>query len=275
VFAVWVDGRAIGLLGASDSIKEGAPEAVRRLRRWGWEIAVVSGDRRAAAQTVATDAGIDRVVAEVFPEGKVEEVRRLQAAGKRVAFVGDGVNDAPALAQADLGIALGTGTDVAMEAGDVLIMGGDLRLVAEGLEVARRTFWVIAQNLAWAFAYNALMIPLAVVGKVSPLVAAGVMAGSSVTVVGNALRLRRLGAPSRRRAAARAMADVAAETEESSSTPAEVPAAPETAPVPEPRAPKADSQPPAQPGGLGVFAKEEARRILRVMDRLFANQWES
>jgi heavy metal translocating P-type ATPase len=190
VFSVWRDDEPVGLLGAFDALKEGAAEAVSRLRRSGWDVALVSGDRRAAVEAAAREAGIPRAVAEVFPEGKVEEVRRLQAAGKRVAFVGDGLNDAPALAQADVGIALGTGTDVAMEAGQVLIMGGGLHLVADSLAIARRTFWVIAQNLVWAFAYNVLMIPLAVVGKVSPLVAAGVMAGSSVTVVGNALRLR-------------------------------------------------------------------------------------
>jgi len=139
---------------------------------------------------VAVEVGIDHAVWEVFPEGKVEEIRRLQAAGKRVAFVGDGINDAPALAQADLGIALRTGTDVAREAGDVLVMGSDIGLVVDCLVLARKTYWVIWQNLAWAFAYNGLMIPLAAVGAVSPLVAAGAMAGSSVTVVANALRLR-------------------------------------------------------------------------------------
>jgi cation transport ATPase len=158
----------------------------------------VSGDRAPAVAAAAREAGIDTVVAQVFPDGKVDEVRRLQAEGKRVAFVGDGINDAPALAQADLGIALGTGTDIAVEAADVLIMGGDLGLVADCMELAGRTYWVIVQNLAWAFAYNTLMIPLAVVGRVSPLLAATAMAGSSWTVVSNALRLQRFRAASGR-----------------------------------------------------------------------------
>jgi cation transport ATPase len=218
VVAVWRDDEVVGLLGASDRVKEGAAEVVERIRKWGRTIAVVSGDRRPAVEAAARQAGIDTaarsagndtaarsagndtaarsagndiVVSQVFPDGKVEEVRRLQAEGKRVAFVGDGVNDAPALAQADLGIALGTGTDIAIEAADVLIMGGDLGLVADCLELAGRTYWVIVQNLVWAFAYNSLMVPLAVVGRVSPLMAAASMAGSSWTVVSNALRLQR------------------------------------------------------------------------------------
>lgn len=191
VVAVWRDGEVVGLLGASDTVKERAAEVVERLTRWGRTIELVSGDRRPAVEAAARQAGIDVVVSQVFPDGKVAEVQRLQAEGKRVAFVGDGVNDAPALAQADLGIALGTGTDIAIEAGDVLIMGGDLGRVADCLELAGRTYSVIVQNLVWAFAYNSLMVPLAVVGRVSPLVAAASMAGSSWTVVTNALRLQR------------------------------------------------------------------------------------
>jgi cation transport ATPase len=191
VFAVWRDEHPVGLVGAADTVKPNAAGSVRRIRSWGWEVGLVSGDRRRTVEGVAREAGIDRSVAEVFPEGKVEEIRRLQEMGKRVAFVGDGINDAPALAQADLGIALRSGTDVAREAGDVLILGPDLGLVVDCLVLARKTYWVIWQNLSWAFTYNALMIPLALVGAVSPMVAAGAMAGSSVTVVANALRLRR------------------------------------------------------------------------------------
>ena len=164
-----------------------------RLRALGLEPAVVTGDRRATAEAVAAGAGIDRVLAEVFPEGKVEEVRRLQAEGRSVVFVGDGLNDAPALAAATVGIAMGTGTDVALAAADVQVLGGSLRSVADALDLARRTYRVIAENLVWAFAYNAVMIPLAVLGLLSPMLAAAAMALSSVSVVANALRLRRFG----------------------------------------------------------------------------------
>jgi cation transport ATPase len=299
VFAVWRDGEAIGLLGAFDALKEEAVEVIRRLRRSGWDVAVISGDRRAAVEAVAKEAGIDRSVAEVFPEGKVEEVRRLQAEGKRVAFVGDGVNDAPALAQADLGIALGTGTDVAMEAGDVLIMGGDLRSVADALGLAKRTFWVIAQNLTWAFAYNILMIPLTVVGKISPLVAAAAMAGSSVTVVGNAVRLRWYAAG---RAPMTQPGEAAAlkanwrirliprfpGREEETSAPAPAsdiaslnePLTQTDDPVivPEPTfaitGEDVPPEAPVAPGQLSSFAKQEAKRIARALGRLFEKQWE-
>jgi Cu+-exporting ATPase len=271
VFGVWRDEEAVGLLGARDTVKPGAADAVRRLRQWGWQVALVSGDRRAAVEAVARETGIDSVVAEVFPEGKVEEVRRLQQEGRRVAFVGDGINDAPALAQADVGIALGTGTDVAMEAGDVLIMGGDVTLVADALGLARRTFWVIAQNLGWAFAYNLLMIPLAVAGKVSPLVAAAAMAGSSVTVVGNALRLLRY-------AARRPAAD--SPSEEATILKLIVPD-----PAPEPIAGTevegegdagGETPLPVAPGDqrLVTVAGEDARKIVRGLGRLFDQQWE-
>jgi heavy metal translocating P-type ATPase len=190
VVAVWEQGRPIGVIGVSDRLKASTPDAVRRMTSFGLEVRMVTGDRRETADALAAEAGIADVAAEVFPEGKVQEVKRLQAAGKRVAFVGDGINDAPALAQADLGIALGTGTDVAIEAADVMVLGGDPAAAADALVLARRTYWVISQNLAWAFAYNALMIPLAIVGRLTPVAAASAMALSSVTVVANALRLR-------------------------------------------------------------------------------------
>jgi Cu+-exporting ATPase len=215
------------------------------------------------------------VVADVFPDGKVEEVRRLQREGRRVAFVGDGINDAPALAQADVGIALGTGTDVAMEAGDVLIMGGDVTLVADALGLAKRTFWVIAQNLGWAFAYNLLMIPLAVAGKVSPLVAAAAMAGSSVTVVGNALRLLRYKGRGGAHSPSEEVADPETEAPRVEEPPLGADPVWEPAVRTEPDHAWTEGVPCASGDGrLGTLAKEDARRIGRRLGRLFDQQWE-
>lgn len=280
VFTVWRGGEPLGLLGASDAVKEGAVDAVAALRRWGIDVVLVSGDRRATVEAAAREAGIARAIAEVYPEGKVEEVRRLQAAGRKVAFVGDGVNDAPAIAESDLGIALGTGTDVAMEAGRVLILGDDIRQVGVALEVARKTFWVIAQNLTWAFAYNTLMIPLAVMAKVSPLVAAAAMAGSSVTVVANALRLRRYGRGATRRTRPADAKDFAA-TRPADLAPEPAPPEPFTTHRPEPLVapPVAEEQPadglqPPDPIPIGVFAKQEVGRIGRALGKLMSNQWD-
>ena len=192
-----LDGQAAAVIGVADPVKPGTVEAIEALRAMGLRLVMISGDNKATAKVIAGELGINEVVAEVLPDGKVAALDHLRADGARLAFVGDGINDAPALAAADVGVAIGTGTDVAIEAADVVLMSGDLRGVVSALAVSRATMRNIKQNLFWAFGYNAALIPVAagilypVWGvQLSPMLAAGAMAMSSVFVLTNALRLR-------------------------------------------------------------------------------------
>jgi Cu+-exporting ATPase len=191
-------GRLLGLLAVADSLRQEARSAVEGMRALGLRVAMLTGDNRATATAMARAAGIDRVLAEVLPEDKAREVKALQAKGHVVAMVGDGINDAPALVQADVGIAMGSGADVAMDAADVTLMRSDLRKVLAALDLSRRTIRIVRENLVWAFGYNAILIPVAagllypVWGVLlSPILAGLAMAFSSVSVVANSLRLRR------------------------------------------------------------------------------------
>jgi Cu+-exporting ATPase len=195
---VAIDGKPAALIAIADPIKPTSVEAIRRLKALGLDVVMLTGDQSRTANAIAHAAGIESVVAGVLPDGKRDEVRRLQAEGRVVAMIGDGINDAPALAQADVGIAIGTGSDIAIEAGDITLMRGDLRAAVAAIELARATMRTMRQNLFWAFIYNSVGIPLAAGALypafgilLSPIIASAAMAMSSVSVVTNSLRLRR------------------------------------------------------------------------------------
>ena len=219
-----IDGKLAAALSVSDPLKEGSVEAVAALHGLGLKVAMVTGDNRHTAQAIAARVGIDEVLAEVLPGEKAAEVKRLQAGNRRVAFVGDGINDAPALAQADVGLAIGTGTDIAIEAGDVILMSGDLRGIINAVALSRRTMKTIVGNFVWAYAYNIALIPIAAGALypflrllLNPMLAAGAMSISSLFVLTNSLRLKRFRPQ---------LAETAAEREDAPAThrPAAVPA---------------------------------------------------
>jgi Cu+-exporting ATPase len=191
VMLLSVDGEVQGLLAVADRVKDSSRTAVETLKAMGLEVYMLTGDNRRTAEAIGREVGVDQVMAEVIPESKAQAVEQIRREGKIVAMVGDGINDAPALVTADIGMAMGTGTDIAMESADITLMNGDLMSVASAIQLSQRTMRKIKQNLFWAFFYNTIGIPIAALGMLNPIIAGAAMAFSSVSVVSNSLSLKR------------------------------------------------------------------------------------